>query len=89
MSLYVYPQIMYRSDGMSMVCNSDSDVANLPVVAGSSWAPTPWSPASFDSGTAQADYISVVNANAILQAQVTSLQSQLASAQQTLNSMGI
>jgi hypothetical protein len=77
---------MYRSDGMTFTCNSDADVASLPTTPGATWASQPWSPASYISGQTQSDYSSILAANAALSAQVATLEAQINTADQALNS---
>ena len=88
MGLYPYPQIMYRSDGMTANCNSDSDIAALPQVVGQAWSPTPWVPANYNTGTAQNDYNALVASNEALSLQLQALQATLASENAILASSG-
>ena len=88
MALYPYPQMMYRADGMTANCNSDSDVAALPQAPGQPWASTPWVPANYNTGTSQTDYNALVASNEALSLQLQALQSTLASENAILASNG-
>jgi hypothetical protein len=86
MALYLYPQVMYRSDGAMFTCNSDADVAGLFTPNGTCWAPMPWAPASYTGAQEATDYAAMLAQNEAQAAQILALEAQITSADQALTS---